>query len=138
MLIFPQKKQNQPQQTLLRPLPNGNYRCGNCAQCNNACKSAYFCHPLTGKKYPIKSVITCASTHVVYMIRCPCGFAYVGKTSRKLKQRISEHKSAIRRKDENYSVSVHFNKMRHDVASSAFVGSNRFRCHPGVETTTCI
>ena len=69
-------------QTLLSPLPNGNYRCGNCAQCNNTSKITHFSHPHTGKQFPIKSVITCSSTHVVYMLRCPCGLSYIGKTTR--------------------------------------------------------
>ena len=82
----------------------------------------FFCHPLTGKKIPMKSVITCASTHIIYMLRCPCGLAYIGKTTRKLKTRISEHKSSIRRNDREYPVAVHFNDMKHDIASLLFVG----------------
>lgn len=111
-----------PSQTLLCPLPNGNYRCGNCAQCNNTVKIDHFVHPHTGKKYPIKSVITCASTHVIYILRCPCGLVYVGKTTRKLKQRISEHKSSIRRNDRDYPVAIHFNDNHHDVCSLRFYG----------------
>jgi len=44
----------------------------------------------------------------------------VGKTSRQLKQRISEHKSSIRRKDENYPVAVHFSACNHDVSTLCF------------------
>lgn len=40
------------------------------------------------KNTELNSVITCAFTNVVYLIRCSLG--YVGKTSRQLKQRISE------------------------------------------------
>jgi len=67
-------------------------------------------------------VITCVSTHVVYLIRCPCGLGYVGKTSRQLKQRISEHKSLIRRKDTNYPVATNFLTFNHDVSSLWFCG----------------
>lgn len=109
-------------QTLLSPLPNGNYRCGNCAQCNNTTKTKSFQHPHTGKSISIKSIITCASTHVVYLLKCPCGLAYVGKTTRKLKQRISEHKSSIRRNDRDYPVAVHFNDAQHDVCTLRFCG----------------
>lgn len=109
-------------QTLLRPLPNGNYRCGSCAQCNNTTKTDHFLHPRTGQKFKIKNVITCASTHVIYMLRCPCGLAYVGKTTRKLKLRISEHKSSIRRNDRDYPVAVHFNDQKHDISSLRFTG----------------
>lgn len=120
-------KDRQPR---FRPLPNGNYRCGNCAQCNNTWKTDHFSHPHTGKKFSIKSVITCASTHVVYMLRCPCGLAYVGKTTRKLKQRISEHKSTIRRNDRDYPVAVHFNDKHHDIASLRFCGIEQLSLPP--------
>ena len=45
-------------QTLISPLPNGNYRCGHCAQCNNTYRTSSFRHPHTGKRFNIKSVIT--------------------------------------------------------------------------------
>ena len=109
-------------QTLLAPLPKGNYPCGHCAQCNNTYKTSFFNHPHTGKKIKIKGTITCASTSVVYLIRCPCGLAYVGKTSRQLKQRMSEHKSSIRRNDRDYPVAVHFNDLKHDISSFRFIG----------------
>ena len=109
-------------QSLLSPLPKGYYPCGNCAQCSNSHKVSFFTHPHTGKKFKIKDVITCVSSYVVYMIRCPCGLAYVGKTTRQLKQRMSEHKSTIRRNDRNYPVAVHFNDFKHDIASLRFIG----------------
>ncbi len=109
-------------QRLLSPIPNGNYQCGNCTQCNNTSKTSFFCHSRTGKTYRINSVITCVSTHVVYLIRCPCGLGYVGKTSRQLKQRISEHKISIRRKDVNYPVAAHFLALNHDVSTLCFCG----------------
>lgn len=117
-------------QTLLSPLPNGNYRCGNCAQCNNTSKTTHFSHPHTGKQFPIKNVITCSSTHVIYMLRCPCGLSYVGKTTRKLKQRISEHKSTIRRNDRDYPVAIHFNDRKHDISSLRFYGIEQVRMPP--------
>lgn len=117
-------------QSLLSPIQKGNYRCGNCAQCNNTFKTSFFCHPRTGRKYSIKSVITCVSTHVVYLIRCPCGIGYVGKTSRQLKQRISEHKSSIRRKDMNYPVAAHFVTLNHDVTSLRFCGIEKVTLPP--------
>ena len=84
----PQKKISQ---ALLRPLPNGSYKCRGCAQCNNMMKCEYFCHPHTGKWFQINDIITCSTAHVIYIIKCPCGLCYVGKTSHYLKQRISEH-----------------------------------------------
>lgn len=117
-------------QNLLAPRPNGNYKCGNCAQCNNTIKTNHFLHPQTGKKIYIRSVITCASTHVVYLLRCPCGLAYVGKTTRQLKQRISEHKSTIRRNDQDYPVAMHFNDAHHDISTLRFCGIERVPAPP--------
>lgn len=49
--------------------------------------------------YDIKGVITCNTKNVIYLLKCPCGLAYVGKTTRPLKRRISEHRSNIRNHD---------------------------------------
>ncbi len=70
----------------------------------------------------IRSVITCTTTHVIYLICCPCGLAYVGKTVGQLKQRISEHKSLIWRNERNYPVAVHFNEFNHDISTLRFTG----------------
>ena len=101
----------------------GNYRCGRCAQCNNTTNCKFFSHPLTGKKYKQKSFINCNSTNVVYMLTCPCGKAYVGQTKRCLKTRISEHKTAIRTGNIDYSMAKHYLEAQHGSPSSLrFVG----------------
>lgn len=119
---FTRYRPRRTSQRLLSPLPTGNYRCGGCAQCNNTFKTRTFRHPHNNKSFPIKSVITCASTHVVYTLTCPCGLVYVGKTTRQLKQRVSEHKSTIRRNDRNYPVAVHFNDCKHDISQLRYCG----------------
>lgn len=35
-----------------------------------------------GREYTIKKFITCKTTHVTYLITCPCGLQYVGCTTR--------------------------------------------------------
>ena len=119
--------QNKISQALLRPLPNGSYTCRGCAQCNNMMKCEYFCHPHTGKRFQINDIITCSTTHVIYIIKCPCGLCYVGKTTRSLKQRISEHKSSIRRNDRDYPVAVHFNDLKHDISTFRFCGIEKVK-----------
>jgi len=47
---------------------------------------------------------------------------YIGKTIRPLKQRISEHKSSIRRNDMIYSVARHFDNHSHPLSSLRFQG----------------
>lgn len=126
-------RSNQEIQTRLHPLPKGNYHCGSCTQCNNTIKMHHFSQPHTGKTLPINSVIICASTNVIHMIRCPCGLSYVEKTIRKLKQRISEHKSTIHRNDQLYPIAVHFSDAHRDIASLWFRG-NRSPYHSGAVT----
>lgn len=56
------------------------------------------------------------------MIKCPCGLAYIGKTTRCLKTRISEHRSNIRLNDEKNPVAVHFNTFNHNLATLQYIG----------------
>lgn len=106
----------------LQQVPHGNYRCGHCAQCNFTHKSTTFNHPRTGKSYPIKGVISCNTNNVIYMLRCPCGLAYIGKTNRALKHRISEHRSNIRNHDQKSPVALHFSHAQHPVSSLRYTG----------------
>ncbi len=76
-------------------IPSGNYSCGRCAQCNFTTKTNVFSHPHSGREFKIKGVITCTTKNVIYMIKCPCGLAYIGKTQRALKTRIAEHRRSI-------------------------------------------
>ncbi len=103
-------------------LPSGNYRCGNCVQCAFTHKCNSFSHPRTGRNISIRGTITCASTHVIYLIRCPCGLAYVGKTSRQLRTRISEHRSNIRTGDMRSPIASHFRQVGHNVSVLQYIG----------------
>lgn len=72
-------------QRLLIPIPDGNRRCGSCAQCNYTYRCSTYRHPHSCKSIPIRGIITCHTKSVIYLITCPCGKTYVGKTSRELK-----------------------------------------------------
>lgn len=48
-----------------------------------------------GKTYSIKSSTSCGSSYVVYLIRCPCGLIYVGKTIRPFRVHMGEHRSRL-------------------------------------------
>ena len=50
---------------------------------------------------------------------------YAGKTSRLLKQRMSEQKNFIRRNDRDYPIEVHFNYFKHDVSSFRFQSTEK-------------
>lgn len=106
----------------LETLPDGNYRCGHCAQCHFTEKTKTFKHPRSGKTFYVKGKITCSTNNVIYLLKCPCGLAYVGKTSRPLKTRISEHRSNIRNKDTKSPVAIHFTDKRHNVSTLKYQG----------------
>lgn len=68
--------------------------------------------------------------NVVYLIQCPCDLGYVGKTLRQHKQRISEHKSSIRRDDVNYPFAAYILALNHDVSTLRFCGIERVNVLP--------
>lgn len=111
-----------PSKSVLTPIPDGNRKCGSCAQCSYTYKCTTFKHPHTGKSIPIKGIITCNTKSVIYLITCPCGKSYVGKTSRELKVRIAEHRSTIRCKNLNYPVAAHFVEAGHSVSALRYIG----------------
>ncbi len=97
----------------------GMYRCGNCAFCNNTTKTKLFNHSHTGRKIPITEFINCKSSHVIYMLLCPCSLAYVKKqTKRPLKQWISEHKTVVHTGSIDYAISKHYAEGNHASPSS--------------------
>ncbi len=52
-----------------------------------------------GIAIPLKQNLDCQSKDIVYLIECSnCGIRYVGETSQKLKDRINQHRSDIKRK----------------------------------------
>lgn len=78
------EKQNQTQRYLTVEKKD-TYPCLRCAQCTNVIKGDSFYHPQTGKMFKIRGYHTCNSKNFVYIIKCPCGLLYVGKTSQCIK-----------------------------------------------------
>ena len=52
---------------------------------------------------------------VVYSIPCECGRVYIGETGRTLKQRIGEHKRAVKNQDKNNGIGVHILQTGHEI-----------------------
>ncbi|OCT97434.1 hypothetical protein XELAEV_18009658mg [Xenopus laevis] len=77
-------------------------------------------HSHKGIPLKINGHFTCPSTFVVYVIKCPCGLQYVGQTSRMIKVRIREHKSAIKTKKIEQAVACHFIEKGHGVQQLKF------------------
>eukprot|EP00079_Xenopus_tropicalis_P014684 XP_004911451.1 PREDICTED: uncharacterized protein LOC101735191 [Xenopus tropicalis] len=95
----------------------GCYKCPDCVTCRCLLCGPDFPHPHTGKRYKILHRLGCLSTFVVYIITCPCGLYYVGKTVTTLRERIGNHRSAISRAlkegESIQPVARHFVNMRH-------------------------
>ena len=74
------------------------------------------CHR-TGQKWNITSAMNCQSSNVIYRITCnKCiGFVYIGQTSRKLCQRLTDHRGYIKRKDISKATGAHFNLRGHTI-----------------------
>lgn len=106
----------------LDKVPESNYKCGRCAQCSFTYKCNSFTHPCTGQRFKIKGLITFMSTNVIYMLTCPCGLSYIGKTHRSLKTRISEHRSNIRTGETKNPVAAHFVQAGHPFSSLRYIG----------------
>ncbi|CAJ0964705.1 unnamed protein product [Ranitomeya imitator] len=83
-------------QTFLGTERNGSFPCLGCACCSNVIKSSSIIHPHCGRQFRIRGFFTCDSNNVVYVVKCPCGLLYVGKTTQHIRDRIASHKSTIR------------------------------------------
>ncbi|OCT83342.1 hypothetical protein XELAEV_18025881mg [Xenopus laevis] len=87
---------------------------------NSVTKGNSFFHPHSGKKYSIKIYYPCESTYVIYLLKCPCGLLYVCETTQKICDRISKHKSTIRREMLALPVPAHFHTASHSVSQLKF------------------
>lgn len=71
--------------------------------------------------YKLGDFSTCNTEGVVYMIECPCGKRYIGRTCRKVKTRIREHWQNIRLGVMTHNLSNHYKeKHNHDPEGSIF------------------
>lgn len=105
--------------------PVGFFPCRHCHSCQNHTKTNTFVSHSTQKEHKIKHFITCRSSNVIYLLSCPCGLQYVGKTSRQLRIRINEHRSAIQRGDPKSPVARHFQEAQHPTNTLRFCGIDK-------------
>ncbi|OCT84960.1 hypothetical protein XELAEV_18023121mg, partial [Xenopus laevis] len=78
------------------PPKRGIYACLNCVCCSSIIKVETICHATKGNTIHFRDYTTFDTKNVIYMLKCPCGLAYVGQISRAVKERIKEHKGNIR------------------------------------------
>lgn len=95
--------------TWLSKKPQGSFKCGHCNHCPTIVKSKTFEDAHGHRTHDIRHFINCKTTFVIYKLECPlCNVFYIGRTKRRLQDRVSEHKYAIRTKNENYPMARHF------------------------------
>ena len=95
------------------PKPTGNHPCGHCNFCHHIIKSNHFKDTGGPRTYYIHPFVNCNTTHVVYRLECECGCFYVGRTKRRLRDRVSEHVYAIRTTNEKYPMAKHYKQAGH-------------------------
>ncbi|XP_029474481.1 uncharacterized protein LOC115100255 [Rhinatrema bivittatum] len=98
----------------------GHYPCTKCSVCKLCLSLKDFSHPVSGKKIFLKHFTTCQTSSVVYVVQCPCGLLYVGKTSRMVRLRILEHCSRIRNVVETAPLVKHWREYNHKVEELRF------------------
>ncbi|XP_041422161.1 uncharacterized protein LOC121394669 [Xenopus laevis] len=86
----------------------GFYPCSLCTACRYGKKKKKFTSEVNKREFEIKQNIRCTTKNVIYCLQCPCGIQYVGKTNRKLRDRIREHVNNIKKGNEKHTVSKHF------------------------------
>ncbi|XP_069500915.1 uncharacterized protein [Ambystoma mexicanum] len=102
------------QQTNLWGLPPvvGHFPCGNCSMCTQTRKTVNVDLGLD-RMWNINEHTNCNTNNVIYLIVCPCKLIYIGKTNRKCRTRMIEHRSCIRNKVEQAPMVKHFIEMEH-------------------------
>ena len=84
------------------PTNTGNTPCGRsrCKCCSEIVTTNTFKSYNTGRRYNIRTSMTCKSANLVYLISCrKCGLQYVGETENLLHIRMNGHRSDIRTKN---------------------------------------
>lgn len=74
----------------------------------------------TQQVFLIKPSVTCSTKYVVYLIKCPCGKQYIGRTIRMLHVRLSKHVANIRHVFPKYSRSKHY-ALKHDCSLEGMI-----------------
>lgn len=123
-----------PKQIKVAPNLKGFFKCKSCLTCRTSKrgenKTTTITSHSTGQEFKIRDLITCRSTHVTYLLECPCKKQYIGRTTRPLYKRIREHIKNIRKGYPQHSVSRHFNEYHHrDPSVLSFCGIEKNTSH---------
>ncbi|OCU02623.1 hypothetical protein XELAEV_18008386mg, partial [Xenopus laevis] len=90
----------------------GTFPCLSCVCCNSIIKGDSFNHPSKGYNIKLHGFATCTTTGVIYMLKCPCGNSYVGKTKRDEDREITNRE--LEKQKSVTPVSRHFRMQGHN------------------------
>ena len=91
----------------------GQHKCKTCHTHASDCMK--FRSTTYNKEFIIHDLITCSSSNLIYLITCrKCNLQYVGETSRTLRERVTDHRSAVKLKKKT-PIGLHFNLPNHSV-----------------------
>lgn len=129
---------DQPQKPRMFWDRNGFYACRRCKACqptNTHIRGlSSFTSTVNGREFDINEFISCNSTQVVYVLQCPCGLMYIGRTKRTLAKQVSEHIYNILIGFKDQSVSFHFRcKHNRDPSGLLFWGIEKLSPRGGVK-----
>ena len=80
-----------------------------CLCCQHLDNNTTYHNSTNSKTFHVTRNFTCNSHHIIYLITCKqCNLLYVGITDRKLKERLTDHRSNIRNKKDT-PIAEHFN-----------------------------
>lgn len=109
------------------------FACGNWNYCSKMIKGSSFKDLFLNKTYLIEDFINCNTTHVIYRLHCSCKHFYIGITIRRLRDRVVEHRYAIRTRNLNRPVANYYPEAKYTVLQQC-QESSRFHVAPGVQT----
>ncbi|XP_062836681.1 uncharacterized protein LOC134298951 [Anolis carolinensis] len=98
----------------------GHYPCGHCKCCPQSWKTKEIYNHRNKVGTTLKHFSTCNSNNVIYLLTCDCDLWYIGKTTRSLRIRISEHKSRIKNLSTESLLYSHFTQYKHSPTSFKF------------------
>lgn len=112
----------------------GFYQCRKCRVCSlSGCtyrRTHRFVSTSTSVEFEIKQFITCSTERVVYLLQCPCGLQYVGRTKRPLSVMLNEHVTNILTGFPKHPVSRHYLEAHNqNPAKTIFLGIDKYTPH---------
>lgn len=109
-ILAPSRLRQHNTQQAICDKEKGSFRCqrSRCLCCNEISdRKKTFKSTRTKEEFSIKFHMTCQTAYVIYIIECPCGLQYVGRTIQKLHLRVNKHRANIQNKFMLHGLSRH-------------------------------